>query len=101
MAYRRRRGGRRGRYSLSRQMRGYMVGLIFLAFAMFIVTTITYLTNVIPANYIYVNSTAIGVGTTIPSGATGISTKLVVGLLGWSASIIIFITALNRLKVRL
>jgi hypothetical protein len=43
----------------------------------------------------------VGVGTTVPTGASGVSSKLIVGVLGWAVGIIVFISAINRLKVRI
>jgi hypothetical protein len=101
MAYRRRGLRRRKSPSSGKWLRGYMLGIVFLVLAVFTIGAVTYLTNVIPDNYIWVNGTRVGVGTTVPSGATGVSSKLIVGVLGWAVGIIVFISAINRLKVRI
>jgi len=101
MAYRRRGSRRRKSPSSGKWFRGYMLGIVFLVLALFTISAVTYLTNVIPDNYIWVNGTRVGVGTTVPSGATGVSSKLIVGVLGWGVGIIVFISASNRLKVRI
>ena len=101
MAYRRRGLRRRKSPSSGKWFKGYMLGIVFLVLAVFTVGAVTYLTNVIPDNYIWVNGTRVGVGTTVPSGATGVSSKLIVGVLGWGVGIIVFISAINRLKVRI
>jgi len=101
MAYRRRGLRRRKAPSSGKWFKSYMLGIVFLVLAVFTVGAVTYLTNVIPDNYIWVNGTRVGVGTTVPSGATGVSSKLIVGVLGWGVGIIVFISASNRLKVRI
>jgi len=101
MAYRRRGLRRRKAPSSGKWFKSYMLGIVFLVLAVFTIGAVTYLTNVIPDNYIWVNGTRVGVGTTVPSGATGVSSKLIVGVLGWAVGIIVFISAINRLKVRI
>jgi hypothetical protein len=101
MAYRRRGLRRRKSASSGKWFKSYMLGIVFLVLAVFTIGAVTYLTNVIPDNYIWVNGTRVGVGTTVPTGASGVSSKLIVGVLGWAVGIIVFISAINRLKVRI
>jgi hypothetical protein len=101
MAYRRRGLRRRKAPSSGKWFKSYMLGIVFLVLAVFTIGAVTYLTNVIPDNYIWVNGTRVGVGTTVPNGASGVSSKLIVGVLGWAVGIIVFISAINRLKVRI
>jgi len=98
---RRTRRGRRGGRSVANWFRARMVGLAFLAFAVIIISAVTYLTSVIPSNYIYVNGSTLGVGTTLPSGATGVDSKLFIGLLGWGVGIFTFIAAIKKLGLKI
>ncbi|MCX8209358.1 MAG: hypothetical protein N3G79_06945 [Sulfolobales archaeon] len=98
--YRLRRRARRAR-SMSGFIRARMIGLLFLVFAVVITGAITYLTTVLPENYIVVSDNSIYVTSTIPSGGTGLSSKLIISLLGYAAGIILFVSALRRLGVSL
>ncbi|WP_322511425.1 hypothetical protein, partial [Chloroflexus sp.] len=102
MAYRLRRvrRARRGR-SLSGFIRARMVGLLFLVFAIVVTGAITYLTAVLPESYIVISSSGISVASTVPQGGTGLSSKLIISLLGYAAGIVLFISALRRLGVTL
>jgi hypothetical protein len=101
MAYRRRGLRRRRAPSSGKWFKSYMLGIVFLVLAVFTIGAVTYLTNIIPDNYIWINGSRLGVGTTVPTGASGVSSKLIVGVLGWAVGIIVFISAINRLKVRI
>jgi hypothetical protein len=101
MAYRRRGLRRRRSPSSGKWFKSYMLGIVFLVLAIFTIGAVTYLTNIIPDSYIWVNGTRVGVGTVVPTGASGVSSKLIVGVLGWAVGIIVFISAINRLKVRI
>jgi hypothetical protein len=101
MAYRRRGLRRRKAPSSGKWFKSYMLGIVFLVLAVFTIGAVTYLTNVIPDNYIWVNGTRVGVDTTVPTGASGVSSKLIVGVLGWAVGVFVFISAINRLKVRI
>jgi len=68
MAYRRRGLRRRRSASSGKWFKWYMLGIVFLVLAVFTISAVTYLINIIPDNYIYVNGTRIGVGTTLPAG---------------------------------
>ncbi len=87
--------------STGKWFKGYMLGIIFLVLAVFTVSAINYLTSIIPESFIYANATKIGVATTVPAGTSGVSNKLIIAVLGWAVGIILFISAINRLKVRI
>lgn len=97
-----RRFGRRSSYSLAKNMRGYLSGLLFLAFAVFIVSVVSYFMTIIPESYIYVTSYGeFGAGPQLPRDAVGVSSTLILGIIGWGVGIMAVLTALARLKLRL
>jgi len=101
MAYVRRVRRRRGARGVGGWFRARLIGLAFLAFAVIVTASITYLMSLIPSNYVYVYNGSIAVSSTVPSGATGLDVKVLVGILGWGTGIFLFISAIRRLGVRL
>jgi len=68
--------------SLSKTIRTYMLGFVFLAIAAFLIAIPTFFAKIIPNEYVYLNGSSLGVGSSIPSGATGFSVSLIVLILG-------------------
>lgn len=101
MAYRVRRRARRGGKSTANWIRARLVGVLFIAFAVVIVSAITYLTNLVPSSYIVVTNNSLSVSPTLPSGASGLDSKLVIGILGWGSGIFLFYSGVRRLGVKI
>ncbi|MEM4501812.1 MAG: hypothetical protein QW512_06760 [Thermofilaceae archaeon] len=92
---------RRRARSISAWLRGKAIGLIFVALAPLIIAVGSFIVSVVPDMYVYVSGGAIGVGSTLPTGATGVSVKLVLGVLTWFLGIAVFLTGMRHLGVRL
>ena len=78
-----------------------MLGVVFIALAVLTATLVTYLMGVIPESYIYVANGTISVGSSLPNGATGVSNKLIINIIGWGVTVVLFISGIYRLKVRI
>lgn len=87
--------------SVSAWLRGKAIGLIFITLAPLLIAIGSFIANVVPEMYIYVSQGAIGAGSTLPPGATGVSVKLILGVLTWFLGIAVFLTGMRHLGVRL
>lgn len=76
--------------------RARLLGFLFLGLAVAVVGAITYLTSIIPSNYIIISNNTISVGTSVPSGATGLDSKLIIGIMGWGIGVLLFLTGVRR-----
>lgn len=96
MAYVRRRIRRRRTASMSTWFRARMLGFLFLGLAVVVVGAITYLTSIIPSNYIIISNNSISVSTSVPQGATGLDSKLIIGIMGWGIGVLLFLSGIRR-----
>lgn len=96
-----RRRRRRWTRSLANILKKNMAGIVFLIFGVIIVTVTTYAIAILPESYLYVSNGTIGVSSTLPQGASGVSNKLILGFLGWAVGILFTTSALARLGLRI
>ena len=97
----RRRRKRRSGPSVSKWFRYRMIGLVFLAMAVIVIAAVTYLTTILPSSYIYVYNGTLGVGSTLPDGASGVDSKLIVGVIGWGVGVLLFASSIRRLGLKI
>ena len=88
MAYRRRRRTVRTRGYVSRAVRRYALGILFIMLGAFIVGVVGYLSSLVPAS-------------TITIGSTNISNTLFINFISWIAGILFVLTGLKKLGLPL
>jgi len=74
--------------SLSKATRNYLLGLLFVSLAGFVMGIVGYITSVIPQ-------------TNLTVGSVSISNTLFINVLGFGAGIVLFLTALRKFGIRL
>lgn len=99
MPYRRKR--RKKSPSLSKWFHGKMIGLVFLIMGVIIIGIATYVAGIMPEMYVYYVNNTLGVGTTLPDGASGVSNKVIVNLVGWGAGILFVFSGYRRLGLKI
>jgi small basic protein len=82
--YRRRRSSK----SISKTMKNYMLGILFVALASVIVSIATYVSTVIPAE-------------NLTFGSVSISNTIFINFIGWALGIVLLLTAIRKFGIRL
>lgn len=90
--FRRRVGG------ITQWFRGKVMGFVLIALLPLIVAVLGLLLTVLPDIYIYVNGGVLGAGTSLPSGATGVSAKLLITFIAFIFVIAVFVSGLRRIS---
>lgn len=99
MAYRRvRRSRRKG--TLESMFRGKVKHLGWLVFGIAIIGLGSFFLSLIPSNYIYFGNGTLGVASSLPSGATGIDIKLIVGIVTWAVGGLVTFKAYRGFGIR-
>jgi hypothetical protein len=79
---------RRKSSSLSKTTRNYLIGLLFVSLAGFVMGIVGYVSSVIPPMNLSI-------------GSVSISNTLFINVLGFGAGIVLFLTALRKFGIRL
>ena len=82
--YRRRRSSK----SISKTVKGYLLGILFVALANIIMSITTYVSSVIPAQ-------------NLTFGSVSISNTLFLNFIGWAVGIVLILTAVRKFGIRL
>lgn len=96
-----RRRRRHRRKTAGKAIHSFVYGMIFIGVAAVVAGAITYMMGLIPTYYIYVVNGTLGTGSSLPSGASGVDVKLVVGIIGWGASALLVVTGVHKLGIRI
>jgi hypothetical protein len=88
MAYRRRRRGVKTRGYVSRAIKRYALGILFVMLGAFIIGVVGYLTTLVPE-------------TVLTIGSTNISNKLIINFVSWIAGILLVLTGIKKFGIPL
>jgi len=88
--------------AVSNFIKARLTGILFLTFGVIVPGAIGALVGILPQYYIYSsNSTVIGVGSSIPSGAQGVSVNAIAMLILVAVSLFLLISGARRMGVRI
>jgi len=88
MAYRRRRRGVKTRGYVSRAIKRYALGILFVMLGAFIIGVVGYLTTLVPE-------------TVLTIGSTNISNHLIINFISWIAGILLVLTGIKKFGIPL
>lgn len=94
----------RRRKTLNKFIKGKLMGLVFIALAVLLVSIFGWFATIVPDYYIYLSpSTGLGAGTTLPNetGVTSVNIKAIVGIIVAFADILMVISGIRRLGIHM